>query len=297
MPQVISHLSRAIPRNRPMAQAQSNSPPLTRYLIIGCPRSGTTALHMAMQGHPSVSTLTDELETTPFFAKGLSSFTCGAESEAEKKGGHIALFDAMTSITAVPENTHRGAKVCARSPEEAAVLVDSLRTYMPGMRVILTIRDDLVAQYGSLRKARRSNVWHSWNPGADTERNKPLKMNGWLFRRYALNTLEVIRTLRTLTKSHHVLECSFERLLAESDDIYRESFAFLGLEARPVVWLKARKVNPPPADYIHNYNALTRILQPLRQQHQQDAVPGHIRAVTATLTRASKAYYWARNGR
>ncbi len=280
-----------------MEQASVTSSPLTRYLIIGCPRSGTTVMHMAMEGHPMVSTLTDEMETTPFFAMGLGTFTCGAESDEERQGGYRALFDAITSITASADQTHRGAKVCARSPDEAAVLVESLRTYLPDMRIILTVRDDLVAQYGSLRKARRSNVWHSWNPGASSERDKKLKMNPWLFRRYALNALEVIRRVRALKESHQVLECSYERLLTEPDAIYEETFGFLGLEPLPVDWLKARKVNPSPADYILNYDQLTGVLETLRRQHGNDAVPRHVRGITTALERASKVYYLARSGR
>jgi len=277
-----------------METTDPNGKPPIRYLVIGCPRSGTTVMHMAMAGHPQVTSLSDEMETTPLFAMGLSTFTCGAESNAERQGGLRALFDAITTITAEPGHTHRGAKVCARSPAEALILVEALRAYLPEVRAILTIRDDLVAQYGSLRKARRSNVWHSWNPGAAAERNRKLKLNGWLFRRYAINTLEVIQTLRTLAESHQVLECSFERLQTEANAIYQEAFSFLDLEPHPVSWLNARKVNPPPADYISNYAGMSRILKTLRSQHACGEVPGHVKSVTNALDQLSKTYYWAR---
>src|SRR5262245_41961296 len=100
---------------------------MIRYVIIGCPRSGTTAVHLALKGHPQVSALNDEMQVSPFFDKGLAAFTFGHEPEEERQITHGLLFDAITSVMATPETRARGLKVCPRSPWQANVVVNALR--------------------------------------------------------------------------------------------------------------------------------------------------------------------------
>ena len=64
------------------------------------PRSGTTVTHVCLREHPNATALNDEIGIRPFFERGLSAFTSGAETVPERTLGHLALFDAITSIEA-----------------------------------------------------------------------------------------------------------------------------------------------------------------------------------------------------
>jgi hypothetical protein len=244
----------------------------TRYLVVGCPRSGTTAVHLALSGHPQVSALSDEMRVLPFFDKGLATFTVGHETEEERRVTQRALFDAITSIDAAVETHAIGLKICAQSPYEAGVLVNALRTNFPDAKVVLTDRSDLVAQYGSLQTARRTGVWHSWEPSAGKAEATSRRINRWMFVRYALECLDTMRVLRTLEQSHSVFVCKYEALLADAGQTYRSVFSFIGLADLEVTWSQARKVMPPPQRYIANYDELTGTLADLRERHARGAI-------------------------
>jgi LPS sulfotransferase NodH len=262
-----------------------------RYLVVGLPRSGTTVIHTGIMGHPHVSALTDEMLVLPFFAKGLASFTYGKEYPEEREHGHRALFDAMTSIFAKEHTVAFGAKCCAQTVGQAEVLVESLREHFPGMKVVLNVRNDLVAQYGSLLSARFNGVWHSWNKGAQEVKNRRWRLYGPLFDRYALRSLETMRVLRRLHESHEVFECVYEDLLSDPMAVFESIFKFLGLPAVGVTWLKAQKVKAAPRDYIVNYDRMAQRLERLRQMHERGAVPLHTRATVRALEAASGFVY------
>lgn len=264
---------------------------VARYLVVGLPRSGTTLVHTAIMGHPAVSALSDEMQVCPFFERGLSSFTYGHEFDEEKRCGHRVLFDAMTSIMATDRTTAMGAKCCAQTVEQAHVLVGAMRSHFPDMKVVLTIRKDLVAQYGSLRSARATQAWHSWNAGIDKNRQKKVHINRFLFTRYALRCLESMQVLRQLHESHDVFECDYEKLLVSRDTVFEEIFRFLGLKPVNITWLKAEKVKPPPDQYIKNYAQMSDLTRRLCLQHEQGRVPRHARATSGTIERASRWYY------
>jgi hypothetical protein len=255
----------------------------TRYLIVGCPRSGTTAVHLALKGHPQVSALNDEMRILPFFDKGLATFTFGHEPEEERRVTQRALFDAITSVDATPATRALGLKVCAATPWEANILVKALRANFPDAKVVLIDRSDLVAQYGSLQNARRTGVWHSWYPSAGKTEAPPRKLNRWMFERYALECLDTMRILHALEESHAVFVCKYDALVADETATYRSIFSFIGLDDVQIDWFQAKKVMPSPQRYIANYDELTRALATLRERHARGAIsPLMRRAFKAT---------------
>jgi hypothetical protein len=118
----------------------------TRYVIVGMARSGTTATHNAVFGHPNVCAMADEFRVDPFFTKGVACFTVGGNNKWERRINYNALFDAVTKYPvgrpdpdgkrliayngtpSVPkqENLAHGLKVAIPSAEDAKNLVDSL---------------------------------------------------------------------------------------------------------------------------------------------------------------------------
>lgn len=149
---------------------------LNRYLIIGRSRSGTTLTHLILMGHPQVSALSDELKAKPLFIQGLSTFTFGNDAKEEKEKGMTALFDAITRLRENSFTMASGAKTVVNSPQLAAQLVRNLQKWMPDLKVIHVVRNDLVALYGSIVQGRKSGVMHSWYKDFNTRKVDLLKV-------------------------------------------------------------------------------------------------------------------------
>jgi hypothetical protein len=262
-----------------------------RYVIVGCPRSGTTAIHLALKGHPQVSALNDEMRITPFFDRGITAFTFGHEPAEERRTTQRALFDAITSAKLGEQTRALGLKVCTQNTKQAQIFVAAMRESFPDAKVILVEREDLVAQYGSLQNARRTGVWHSWYTPDNKAATPPRKLNPWLFRRYALECLDVVEMLRGLQASHSVFVCKYSALEADETSVHRSAIEFLGLDDVPITWFQAKKLMPPPQSYITNYAELTDDLTLLREQHAVGAVSFATRQVYRAVTLALKAVW------
>jgi hypothetical protein len=265
---------------------------MTRYVVVGCPRSGTTAVHLALKGHPQASALNDEIRVSPFFDRGLAAFTFGHESPEDRQVTQRSLFDAITSVDASAETRALGLKVCPATPWEGKLLVNALRANFSDVKIVLIDREDLVAQFGSLTQARRTGVWHSWYPSAGKAEVAPRKLSRWMFSRYALQCLDTMRVLRSLEQSHQVFVCKYDALVADDVATYRSIFGFVGLADLPITWFQAKKVMPAPQRYIANYDELTRMLARLRDQHARGAVSPLLRRTLETMSRG--AGLWAR---
>ena len=263
----------------------SESASRTRYVIVGMPRSGTTLVHKAVAGHPNASALNDELCVSPFWDRALSTFTFGHETPEERRAGHVALFDAVTSIAASAETRAFGVKCCVSSPREAELVVTSAMRTIPGVKIILVVRRDLVAQYASLLRARRSGAWHSWRrtdrPPAPQVHIRPL-----LFDRYATNALGTLAQLRCAPAAHQVV---FEELVGGRAEEFRKIFDFLELPDVPVDWELGDKVSPPPEAYIDNYLEMSNRLASLVEGHASGTLALSTRLTATLLDIASRS--------
>ncbi len=241
----------------------SESAARTRYVIVGLPRSGTTLIHKAIAGHPNASALNDELRVSPFWDLGLSTFTFGHETPEERRAGHVALFDAVTSIAASAETRAFGVKCCVSSPKEAELVVTSTMRTISGVKMIVVVRRDLVAQYASLLRARRSGAWHSWRH-ADRPPVAQVHIRPLLFDRYVTNALDTLARLQCAPAAYLVV---FEELVASKADGFRRIFDFLDLPDVPIDWELGDKVSPLPEAYIDNYHEMSNRLASLVERH------------------------------
>jgi hypothetical protein len=262
----------------------SESAARTRYVIVGLPRSGTTLVHKAISGHPNASALNDELRVSPFWDRGLSTFTFGHETPEERRGGQVALFDAVTSIAASAETRALGVKCCVSSPKEAELVVTSAMRTIPGVKMIVVVRRDLVAQYASLLRARRSGAWHSWRhtdrpPVADVH-IRPL-----LFDRYVTNALDTMARLQCAKAAYLVV---YEELVVNKADGFRGIFDFLALPDVPIDWELGDKVSPVPETYIDNYPEMSSRLASLVEQHASGSLARSSRFATTMMDIASQ---------
>ncbi|MGC6489083.1 MAG: hypothetical protein ACON4Z_15655 [Planctomycetota bacterium] len=142
---------------------------------------------------------------------------------------------------------------------EAVAVCDCLQTFLPDVRVVLVTRRDLIASCGSLVRARRTGVWHSWSGSGA---GRPLRISPRALRRYADDARAAVTRLRALEQTHEVLEVSYE------DDVctgraHRRLFEFLELEPVDPTWVHLQKLNPDASRYIRNHAQLTRALAAL----------------------------------
>ena len=256
-----------------------------RYLIVGCGRSGSTLIHLLLKGHPNIAALNDELNVSPFFTKGISTFTFGSDLVKEKNLGFTVLFDAVTSISAEDHTTSHGAKCVCHSPTQAWAVVDTLQKHLKDLKIILTIRNDLVAQYGSLVQAKKSGIYHSWYRGFENRKINKLRINKWLFFTYAINCLDILKVLSELHKTHDVIECLYEDFLVNPASVRKQVFNFLDVPQVDVTWLNSKKVMPDPDKYIENYSEMTSLLGQLRAEHARDDLSPMTIALSKTITR------------
>jgi hypothetical protein len=221
---------------------------MVRYIIVGNQRSGTSAVHNALKDHPECSALNDEIAIDPFFTKGFSVFTHGNESWWEKEAGLIRLFDCLTSIKANEQTKATGLKTVIKDAVRADQFVECVKRNLKDVKIILTYRNDFVAQYASLQKAQITGIWHSWqNETADikvTIKQEP-------YERYLLNCLAALDIAQQLKATHDFLVFDYEKDLMNKN--YKKLFDFVGISNLPVEWMYAEKVSPKPEDYIHDY--------------------------------------------
>ena len=237
----------------------------TRYLIIGSARSGTTALHLAVLGHPNAAGLVDELRTAPLLTEGRAVFTRGKEPKHDREWMLPAVFDALTTLNADERTTAHGAKVVCNSPKTASAMVSVLQQQLRALKIIIVRRNDLVAQFGSGISGQRSGIMHAWNKGAQRRAVDKITINRWQFTAFAAGRLRTYDTLSALNHSHEVLNVEYESLLDDSDGVYRSIYRFLGLSYVQPTWIAASKLLPPPDQYILNYDPLQSRLRMIKE--------------------------------
>lgn len=240
------------------------------YLVAGMKRSGTTLVHLLLMGHPNVCALKDELKVQPFFSKGVSTFTFGDDFAEEKAISFQKIYEAITSLRSCEKTLSCGAKIAIGSKKEAAIVVDTVTKHMSDMKIILLRREDLIAQYGSLIKARRSGIMHSWYEGFKSRKNEAIPINKWLFARYALACFEINKILENISKSNKFMGFAYEDYLASPESMQERLFDFIDVPMKPVTWLKSKKVLPPPENYIRNYNQLKNFYSKIKADYDAD---------------------------
>ena len=243
-----------------------------RYVIVGMLRSGTTVTHHCLRGHPNVSALTSEVGVEPFFSQGVTLFSFGqGATDHERTVGHRVLFDAAAGINADAHTMALGMKLAIATPRLACLLTDALRTHLPDVRVILTIREDLVAQYASLERARGLGRWHAYSNKAQAAGEK-VELHPQDVADYVLDGLTILTELRSLAETHDTLLFSYERDIDRAVPLASDKlFDFLSLPQVEVDWLRSKKMSPPPQEYIEGYAEMRSLVGEIEKLHQAGA--------------------------
>ena len=245
---------------------QGSNQDMTRYIIVGLARSGTTVVHFALKGHPDVSALNDEVKLN-FFTEGISCYTQRDDNQKEKEVGYLRLFDSLSGVFQNENTLALGMKYVPHSVETTKEFVARLRQYFPQVKVVLINRKDLVAQYGSSLRAESTGEWHSWSTSGE-KKNYSVRIRPYKFRAYALNCIAMYEILRSLTESHEVLHFNYEKcFLQDGKPDFTNLFNFIGVSNQEATWLGSEKVAGPPESFIKNYNELKKNLVEINEEY------------------------------
>ncbi len=227
----------------------------TRFVIAGMQRSGTTVTQRIVQGHPEVAMAWAEIAIEPFFGAGYSAWTFGNEAYAEREAAMPRMFDAIAGMHADERTKARGFKVAVNNAREATQLAHALDEYLPDVRLVLTRREDVVAQFGSIVRARETGEWHSWSERG--EAGPRVELDPEELDAYDRECREIDAILRTVGDATRLFEVCYERDILGGTDP-GALFDFLGVARVDVSWRTTQKTAPDPADYIEDYSALRR---------------------------------------
>ena len=239
-----------------------------RFLIIGIQRSGTTFVSRLLSGHPDCEMFSDELKITPLFSSGIKLFGYGSETKEDINRGYVNLFDA---ITRKERNvSFWGAKIALANPFLAKTLVSCLNEYFTDINIIRVNRVDSVARIGSLVRAKKSGVFHSWSQNAKSNIQINFKIPQGTFKRYYLRELEIESILDQLI--HPVIEVNYENDINNQND-KSKLLEKIGINKITPDWINTKKVAPNPEQYIKNYKKLAKYREKLNSMYHQGMLP------------------------
>lgn len=243
-----------------------------RFLIVGMQRSGTTATLARLARHPGIALPAVEAHTS-LFAAAILDRSARGESRGERTASLLSLFDHLTGHAG--DAPVRGLKTALPSVAHAARLVGCLATHGPGIDLIVVRRRDLVAQFGSLRRAQHLGQWHRDAGGPPPDRSWRLRLDPDEFAAYVRQCIDCHRLLDRLGGDRNVLELDHDRHVATGAD-FALACAFLGLEPGPEPAAVLAKVSPPAADYIEDHAAWRARLPELVAAAERHAPPAPV---------------------
>lgn len=274
------------------------NPSPTRYIVVGMLRSGTTATHHCLRGHPSVSAFRPEVGVEPLFNEGMTAFTFGKTgTEREQERGIPALFDAMTSIQQTNERRARGIKCAIATPAIAETFVDGVRTHLPDTKIIHVSRRDALARYASLRKSEKTGTWRRSAKRQGPQRIQ-LSIDIHDFAEYVIDSYRIRNQLQALRTSHDVLKIAYEEVLLEGGlSTHAPLFEFVGVKPMEAKWLEDRKLSPPVREYVKNYRELEQLCADLQERLEKGTTPEVLKRTYGTpfwKEFGRKALFWLR---
>ena len=228
---------------------------MKKYIIIGQARSGTTVIHLFLKGHPHVSALNDEVKITQLFEKGISAYTFGSDLPSEKNRATRKIYDLLALLNADAATKAAGIKCAVGTVEQAKVFVEQIKATFSDVNIILIVREDVLAQFGSMLRAKKTGKFHSWRK-ENKKSPSSITIDHGRYSQYLLSNIEIVDLLRSLKQTNNFLEISYEKDILIGQEYCKKLYDFLELDYIKPTWLNSNKVAPPPNKYIANYDKL-----------------------------------------
>lgn len=234
---------------------------MTRYLIIGAKRSGTTLAHLALANHPEVAALRNELKIEPFFTQGTRIFSYNQASDpASLAANTCALFDALMQSEVTATTQARGAKVACAHAAEVELVQQCLLDDGSAWKFITVRRRDKLATIGSLKVAQQTNLYHIHDK-TQQQATPTVQLNPLELEHAVLNLCEIDKALDGLSDKCPVVDVAYEDLMATPHSELSRIFDFVGVQSMEKQSLPMKKVLPNPQDYVQNYEAARKIVE------------------------------------
>lgn len=242
-----------------------------RFLVVGMQRSGTTVTQAQLIDHPEVAIARQEIAATCFWTSVLSQTSRG-ETCADRSRSVREVLDHLAGHR--PGVAATGLKTALPSAGHAARLAGCLRTHAPDLALIVVRRNDLVAQFGSLRRAQATGTWHS-SDRQPSQHDLRVAFTRDELAAYVQDCVDCDRLLESIGTGRPVLALDYERDVATGGD-RQQIAAFLGIDARRGTPARLRKVSPDANAYIDDYASHRAALPELLAAAQATPAPAPV---------------------
>ena len=249
---------------------------MTRFLIIGRLRSGTTMLQRALRAHPNVSMFHDEVDPRPFFGEGLGLFARSGGKKlppSERVQLPGLLFDSLSLVQREkPAIQAHGIKCALNKLDAAELVVDQLGRHYPEVKVILIQRKHLLKQYISYQRAEKYGYWHSVDQG-QPDKKLPLRIKRSGFLQFAYESKKVDETLLSLSKTQDCLTLNYETDLVQGlSEAFIKVCHFLNIrpiDFSPHVMEKLQPADPDSIQHLAQCQKLFEKIKDLKSEQIQ----------------------------
>jgi hypothetical protein len=229
------------------------SPNKKYYCILGPARSGTTALHLLLKGHQNICAINDEVKIARVLREGISVFTYGNNSMEENSRSPWMLFKFLSEYNINSESCAFGMKAALSDPREVRHIAKIFAEKLQHIFIIACIRNDLLAQYASLKRAHETGNWHSWVTGSEKAGSYKLFVDPIMYSQYYVDQLRLIEEIRSLSNTNPYLEISYEGDIAKGLGYSQKLFDFLSIPYVYPSWFDSRKISRPVEEYVTNH--------------------------------------------
>ncbi|MBN2821337.1 MAG: sulfotransferase [Bacteroidales bacterium] len=237
---------------------------LIRCIILGPNRSGTTYLHTLLIGHPQISGIQEELRIDPLFTRGISTFTYGNEKTDDKAKGFITLFDSISRLNETENTKCSFIKMAVFNPFYLEKFIHTYHNNLKGVKLIISIREDLLAQYASQLRKNKTKIITVTSKSDSKNKGVKVRVSKPKLKKYVYNMMYMQKLMKH-NLCGDVLFVSYEvDILNENVKLPEKVFKFLGVEHQlDVSWQNQFKISPDPEDYIMDYKNIRNFYQKL----------------------------------
>lgn len=232
---------------------------ITKYLIIGPSRSGSTLLSTALDQHPEIVCYGEVLHDKghnrmdEHHSKFKDDGFC-------KDADTVQPYMEQRIFQPLEDKSICGCKVTyPHIFTPGSRLTTRVREYITGLRdvkIIHTFRYNLLESYVSNHRANKSNVWWSYKPLDD--KNDQLHVSLDDLRKYCTQQFECKQQIENvICKNNELIEITYEDLCTDFTGTIKKALNFLGADDKVPLKPQLHKIETRPIwERITNYKEI-----------------------------------------